>query len=39
MPSRLAGAFPEGVAIHRAGLAETVAATREFLAPVRRDGA
>ena len=38
MPSRLAGAFPEGVAIRRAGLAEAVAATREFLAPARRDG-
>jgi ATP-dependent DNA helicase DinG len=31
MPSRLAGAFPEGVAIERTGLAEAVAATREFL--------
>jgi ATP-dependent DNA helicase DinG len=28
MPSRLAGAFPEGVAIERVGLAEAVAAVR-----------
>lgn len=32
MPSRLGGAFPEGVAIVRQGLADTVAACREFLA-------
>ena len=32
MPSRLAGAFPEGVEIARVGLAEAVAATRTFLA-------
>jgi len=31
MPSRLAGAFPPGVAIERVGLAEAVAAVREFL--------
>ena len=33
MPSRLAGAFPEGVELQRVGLAEAVGATREFLAP------
>ena len=33
MPSRLAGAFPEGVAIERVGLAQAVAETRAFLAP------
>ncbi len=32
MPSRLAGAFPEGVEIQRLGLAEAVAETRAFLA-------
>jgi ATP-dependent DNA helicase DinG len=32
MPSRLAGAFPPGVEIHRTGLAEAVAMTKEFLA-------
>ena len=31
MPSRLAGAFPDGVAIRRAGLADVVAETRAFL--------
>lgn len=31
MPSRLAGAFPEGVAIERVGLAEAVAITGQFL--------
>ena len=31
MPSRLAGAFPEGVTVHRTGLAEAVATTRDFL--------
>lgn len=31
MPSRLAGAFPDGVEIQRLGLADAVAATREFL--------
>jgi len=31
MPSRLAGAFPEGVEIQRIGLAEAVAVTRDFL--------
>ena len=31
MPSRLAGAFPPGVAVERTGLAEAVAAVREFL--------
>jgi ATP-dependent DNA helicase DinG len=32
LPSRLLGAFPEGVAVHRVGLAEAVAGTRAFLA-------
>ena len=32
MPSRLAGAFPDGVEVRRLGLAEAVTATREFLA-------
>jgi ATP-dependent DNA helicase DinG len=32
LPSRLAGAFPEGVAVRRLGLAEAVVETREFLA-------
>ncbi len=32
MPSRLATAFPDGVAVDRVGLADAVAATREFLA-------
>jgi ATP-dependent DNA helicase DinG len=32
MPSRLAGAFPEGVAVARVGLAEAVAETKAFLA-------
>ena len=31
-PSRLAGAFPDGVEIQRLGLAEVIAHTREFLA-------
>lgn len=31
MPSRLATAFPEGVELERVGLAEAVAATRDFL--------
>jgi ATP-dependent DNA helicase DinG len=31
MPSRLGGAFPDGVEIVRQGLAETVAACRDFL--------
>jgi ATP-dependent DNA helicase DinG len=31
MPSRLAGAFPEGVTLERLGLAEAVARTRDFL--------
>jgi len=31
MPSRLAGAFPPGVELHRIGLAEAVAMTKEFL--------
>ena len=34
-PSRLAGAFPEGVEVRRAGLAEAVALTRDFLARER----
>ena len=33
MPSRLAGAFPEGVEVRRVGLAEAVAETRAFLQP------
>lgn len=33
MPSRLAGAFPEGVTVERLGLAEVVAATAAFLRP------
>ena len=33
MPSRLAGAFPEGVELRRVGLAEAIAETRRFLAP------
>jgi len=32
MPSRLAGAFPPGVALERIGLAQAAALTREFLA-------
>jgi ATP-dependent DNA helicase DinG len=32
MPSRLKGAFPEGVELRRVGLAEAVAETRAFLA-------
>jgi ATP-dependent DNA helicase DinG len=31
LPSRLLSAFPDGVAVHRVGLAEVVAATRAFL--------
>ena len=31
MPSRLLGAFPEGVAVARLGLRDTIAATAEFL--------
>jgi ATP-dependent DNA helicase DinG len=31
MPSRLGGAFPDGVEIERIGLAEAVAATASFL--------
>jgi ATP-dependent DNA helicase DinG len=31
MPSRLKGAFPEGVELKRVGLAEAVAETRAFL--------
>ncbi|MEJ1994475.1 MAG: ATP-dependent DNA helicase [Limibacillus sp.] len=31
MPSRLLGAFPEGVEVRRCGLAEAVAETRDFL--------
>lgn len=33
MPSRLLGAFPEGVAIERIGLKEAVEKTRDFLTP------
>ena len=32
LPSRLCGAFPQGVLVRRVGLAEAVAATRELLA-------
>jgi len=31
LPSRLAGAFPDGVALQRTGLADAVALTRDFL--------
>ncbi|PPR56500.1 MAG: hypothetical protein CFH10_02303, partial [Alphaproteobacteria bacterium MarineAlpha4_Bin2] len=34
MPSRLAGAFPEGVEIQRIGLSEALLAVREFLGPL-----
>lgn len=34
MPSRLFGAFPEGVEVQRVGLKEAVRVTREFLAPL-----
>ncbi len=33
LPSRLAGAFPEGVAVERVGLAEAVRITRAFVGP------
>ena len=33
LPSRMAGAFPDGVPIRRVGLAEAVCETRDFLAP------
>ena len=33
MPSRLAGAFPEGVELRRVGLAEAISETRRFLMP------
>jgi ATP-dependent DNA helicase DinG len=32
MPSRLKGAFPEGVEVHRIGLADVIKETKEFLA-------
>ena len=32
-PSRLLSAFPDGVPIARVGLAEAIAATRDFLNP------
>ena len=35
MPSRLGGAFPEGVAIERLGLAEAIRETAAFLKPTR----
>ncbi len=38
MPSRLSGAFPEGVEIRRTGLAETVAEVRAFFAAGTADG-
>jgi len=31
LPSRLAGAFPDGVEVHRVGLAEAVEGVREFV--------
>ena len=31
LPSRLAGAFPDGVELRRTGLADAVALTRDFL--------
>jgi ATP-dependent DNA helicase DinG len=34
MPSRLAGAFPEGVEVRRVGLAEAVKVVAGFLKPV-----
>lgn len=37
MPSRLAGAFPDGVAVERVGLAEAAGITRDFLAQSGRD--
>jgi len=37
MPSRLATAFPEGVALQRIGLAEAVAEVRAFFAPAPAD--
>jgi ATP-dependent DNA helicase DinG len=37
MPSRLAGAFPDGVEIERLGLADAVALTRDFLSPPGAD--
>jgi ATP-dependent DNA helicase DinG len=36
MPSRLLGAFPDGVPLERTGLADAVAKTREFLAATTR---
>ena len=33
LPTRLTTAFPDGVEVHRVGLAEAVALTRAFLAP------
>jgi ATP-dependent DNA helicase DinG len=36
LPSRLAGAFPPGVAVERVGLAEAIAGVAAFLAPVPR---
>jgi ATP-dependent DNA helicase DinG len=35
LPSRLAGAFPDGVELRRTGLADAVALTRDFLAHER----
>jgi ATP-dependent DNA helicase DinG len=35
MPSRLSGAFPDGVEVQRVGLAEAVRVTADFLAPLR----
>ena len=34
LPSRLTGAFPDGVAVERMGLAEAVGAVRAFLAAI-----
>ncbi len=39
MPSRLAGAFPDGVEMQRVGLAAAVTGTREFLASTANDSA
>jgi ATP-dependent DNA helicase DinG len=38
MPSRLAGAFPDGVEVQRVGLAEAIAETKAFLTDTNNDG-
>ena len=38
MPSRLAGAFPDGIELRRTGLADAVATVAGFLDSVRRAG-